>query len=520
MADDLIYKTYKLTIKASEADGTFDGVASTSAIDSDGEIVDKGAFTRTLSASKGVFPILWQHIREVPVGWNKSAEEDDRGLVIHGQLLMNSDKGRYAHDFISVGLDLGGKPGLSIGFQVPKGGDYIKDGVRHFKEVNLREVSIVTFPANSEAVVTGSKGAVAFGDLPVAGADLTWDVVQARASLVEFAGGPEKEKINFAKYRKGFFWFDPDNPMETESYKLPFATVVNGKLMAVPAGIKASGDELNTVDIPEADKSKVKTVISRYYTKMKKDSPFKGEVEGGVVKTNVEFRTQDFADQMARSQALEDHYEKRYKADRALADVIDNICQDKDCKRDAKKPLIHKAIDGHSDVMKGWWSGLLDLLMPQDEEEEPQDPEDMQEEVPEDQAMAAAMALIAEGGSPLLSAKEGRILSARTKKALERCMSLVRESIGYSKMSQSLKAKALGQLGDLGTGRYFNDVNLPNPVGGGAGKPPAPVTTNPVGGGKTSKPEPEPEPEDSAPTPEDQELLDGIALSLKNLKAS
>jgi HK97 family phage prohead protease len=477
MDDDLIYKTYKLNMKSSNPDGTFDGVASTSALDSDGEIVDKGAFTRTLNNSKGIFPILWQHIREAPVGWNKSAEEDDRGLAIHAQLLMNSEQGRYAHDFISTGLDTGGKPGLSIGFQVPKGGEYIKDGVRHFKEVILREVSIVTFPANSEAVVIGSKGAIPYGNLPLASEDMSWDGDSARSALTKWSGGPDKDKMNWGKFRKGFLWFDPSNPDELGSYKLPFATILNGKLMAVPKGIMAAagGHGVNSADIPEDDKAKVRNVITQYYKKMKKDSPFKKEGEGGSVTKDLEFKTQDFVQEMARNQAMDEHYDLKWKADKALRDVIDNICSDKECTNAEKKPLIHKALDGHSDVMKSWWSAFLDITQPEDE-----DPGDEMD----DEEMSALLETLSKGEALTLTAKEGRALSARTKLALKKCMGNIHESITYSKMSADCKKKALGQLGDLATGRYFNDVNAPHPVGGGASTtPPKPTTGNPVGGG-------------------------------------
>jgi HK97 family phage prohead protease len=475
--DDLIYKTYKFRVKSALPDGTFEGVASTISLDSDGEIVDKGAFARTLNNSNGVFPILWQHIKEAPAGWNKTAVEDDRGLCIQAQFLMNCEQGRYAHDFVTTGLAVGGKPGLSIGFQVPKGGDYVKNGIRHFKEVILREVSIVTFPANSEAVVIGTKGVVAFGDLPLAGEDVSWDGSAARTALGKWAGGPDKESINWGKYRRGFFWFDADNADQLGSYKLPFATVIDGRLMAVPGGIMAAagGHGVGSADIPAADKDKVKSVITKYYKKMKKDSPFKGEVEGGVVGT-FEFKGNDFASQLATSKALDGHYDLRWKADRALRDVIDNVCENKEMELADKKPLIHKALDGHCDFMKDWWSQLLDITNPGEEEDD---------EKPDEAEMEAALVLLTKGGPVTFSDKIARALNTRTRMMLAKTMGLMQESMGHSQMSKDCKKKALGHLTDLSSGRYWNDVNRPNPVGGGGGAAAAAAaaTANPVGGG-------------------------------------
>jgi hypothetical protein len=72
-------------------------------------------------------------------------------------LLVDTEDGRRARAFLKLGLELGGKPGLSIGFICLK--DYYKAGVRHFKEIALKEFSIVTFPANDQALATSAKGA-------------------------------------------------------------------------------------------------------------------------------------------------------------------------------------------------------------------------------------------------------------------------------------------------------------------------------------------------------------------------
>lgn len=154
----MLQKNFKLDVKSVEEDGTFTGYASvTGNVDSDNEIIDKGAFKRTLDHTKGVVPILWQHDRAQPVGWNVEALEDAHGLSVKGRLMIDTELGRYAQSFLKTGLEVGAKPGLSIGFTVPKGGDYHKDGMRHFREVALKEYSIATFQANELAVATAAK---------------------------------------------------------------------------------------------------------------------------------------------------------------------------------------------------------------------------------------------------------------------------------------------------------------------------------------------------------------------------
>src|SRR4051812_29867684 len=154
----MLQKHFKLEVKSVEDDGTFTGYASvTGNLDSDNEVIDKGAFKRTLDHTKGVVPILWQHDRTQPVGWNVEASEDGFGLAVKGRLMVDTELGRYAQSFLKTGLAVGAKPGLSIGFTVPKGTDYIKAGVRHFKEVALKEYSIATFQSNLAAAVSSAK---------------------------------------------------------------------------------------------------------------------------------------------------------------------------------------------------------------------------------------------------------------------------------------------------------------------------------------------------------------------------
>ena len=101
----MIQKNYRLEIKSAADDGSFDGYASVFGnVDFDGDVIDKGAFKRTIDHSKGVVPILWQHDRTQPVGWNASAEEDGFGLKVSGRLMVDTEIGRTALSFLKTGL--------------------------------------------------------------------------------------------------------------------------------------------------------------------------------------------------------------------------------------------------------------------------------------------------------------------------------------------------------------------------------------------------------------------------------
>jgi len=49
-------------------------------------------------------------------------------------------------------------------------------------------------------------------DLPLADRDRPWDADVAVARVRSWAGGPDKENIDWAKYRQAFFWYNQENP--------------------------------------------------------------------------------------------------------------------------------------------------------------------------------------------------------------------------------------------------------------------------------------------------------------------
>lgn len=147
-------------LKAVEADGatgTFEGYGSVFDVeDWYGHIVRKGAFTATLAkakAEKRMPALLWQHSASTPIGVWDEMREDDRGLYVRGRL-ADTTQGRDVHTLLKMGaLD-----GLSIGFTPITVRRDDKADTLELLEVDLWEVSPVTFPANELARVTDIKG--------------------------------------------------------------------------------------------------------------------------------------------------------------------------------------------------------------------------------------------------------------------------------------------------------------------------------------------------------------------------
>lgn len=150
-------RAVRLERKQIRADGEFEGYGSVFGVeDSYKEVVARGAFKESLSVHKaaGTMPaLLWQHDPAAPIGHYVEMYEDDKGLFVRGQLALETQKGREAQ----VLLKSGALNGLSIGF-MPKRSERDEDSlVTTLTEIDLWECSLVTFPANARARVSGAK---------------------------------------------------------------------------------------------------------------------------------------------------------------------------------------------------------------------------------------------------------------------------------------------------------------------------------------------------------------------------
>lgn len=116
-------------------------------VDQGGDVVQPGAYAGSL-ARRGAEAVkmLWQHDPHSPVGVWEVVREDARGLWVEGHLLPEVAKGREAAALIAAGA----VDGLSIGYRVKRASRDAK-GRRLLHEVELWEVSLVTFPMQAEA---------------------------------------------------------------------------------------------------------------------------------------------------------------------------------------------------------------------------------------------------------------------------------------------------------------------------------------------------------------------------------
>lgn len=157
-----------LQVKTLSGDGVFNGYASVfGAVDHQNEIVAKGAFTRTLAnwRQQNRMPaMLWMHDPTQPIGLWQAVREDTNGLMVDGRLALRTQKGVEAYEL----LKMGALTGLSIGFRTVASRVDVGRKARVLTDVDLFEISLVTFPAQESARVSEVKSPLTKSDLRLA----------------------------------------------------------------------------------------------------------------------------------------------------------------------------------------------------------------------------------------------------------------------------------------------------------------------------------------------------------------
>jgi HK97 family phage prohead protease len=147
------HKAVSLELKREpDQDGSFEGYASVFGIVDQGmDVVARGAFNKSLGKRR--VKMLWQHDMAQPIGVWDEIQENERGLFVRGRLLKEVDKGREAMALLRAGaID-----SMSIGYRTIEAVPEAEGRVRKLTEVDLYEISLVTFPMLPDAKVTAVK---------------------------------------------------------------------------------------------------------------------------------------------------------------------------------------------------------------------------------------------------------------------------------------------------------------------------------------------------------------------------
>ena len=238
-------------------------------------------------------------------------------------------------------IKVGSITGVSIGYRPEEFVyDTINDRqVRRLKKSQLKESSPCVFPMNEEARISmiksfqnqeiikiDSKTVPPYKDYAIA-EDVKWDKAKAVKQIREHTNsGEEPSKA----YKNGFMYFDIENEDKYTAYKLPYVYWIDGKFKAVPKALSTIVGALSGarggIDIPDADKSKIKSQINKYYAKMDRESPFKNNI------TFIDKKTLEGLEKRDYEKLFDDNIILSSQAKKKIVDSLDfgneNVIED------------------------------------------------------------------------------------------------------------------------------------------------------------------------------------------------
>jgi uncharacterized protein len=122
-------------------------------VDSDGDIIMKGAYTKTLQDNGSRVRYLYQHNMDWPIGKMINLFQDDKGLAFEAEI-PKTRLGKDVIELMKAGVVTENSVGI-LPITREMNGQY-----RELREVKLFEISAVTLAANDQALITDVKGNV------------------------------------------------------------------------------------------------------------------------------------------------------------------------------------------------------------------------------------------------------------------------------------------------------------------------------------------------------------------------
>lgn len=124
-------------------------------VDSDDDIIDKGAYVKTLSENKSRIKYCEQHNMLKPFGKFNELYETDSALEFLAEIPLKSSSCRDMYEKIKGGVIDENSVGIMVTKSMP---DAVNKNIRRIKETKLFEISAVTLAANDLARITEVKG--------------------------------------------------------------------------------------------------------------------------------------------------------------------------------------------------------------------------------------------------------------------------------------------------------------------------------------------------------------------------
>lgn len=295
-AEDFVKSHYKNGVRQTTAKIQKDGdkyvaIASSEVEDRDGEVVSVDGWK--LEQYKQNPQLLWMHNRNLahnglPIGkakrvWKKKIDGETK-LVFEPEFDESTEFNKTVKKFVDEGL----LNSFSVGFLPLE-----REANTYTKQV-LLEISLVPVPSNHEAVFiqrakgfgfdkseakqfVNTKSVVPYRAYDPAPESQGWDGNVAEQHVRNWAGGPDKEDVDFNQYKEAFTWYDSEDEENFGAYKLPHHDVSGGNLVTVWRGVVAAMAALlgarGGVDVPESDKRDIYEHLAKHYEQFDETPP-------------------------------------------------------------------------------------------------------------------------------------------------------------------------------------------------------------------------------------------------------
>jgi HK97 family phage prohead protease len=363
------YKSFHIEVKEIDETGTFVGLASPYNNVDDGN--DRCLPSIGPRNNQKTVPMLWQHDPHSPIG-SLLLTDTPKGIQVNGTLTLDKDDDKqYMVPKAAEGYALlkKGLLKLSIGYQTLDF-KYVTENnqtIRDLLDINIMEVSLVTFPMNSQSVVSSvknknigsdnvkTKGVTGSTELPLADVKTKWDSnIAAKNVLESYKDGEENISEDV---KNAFFYFDD------KEYKCGFTDIVDGNLMAIPEGIRsvAKGLKENSLKLDDAERKEMISKVNLYLKKLGDDEIEESQepVTGVKSKKNpIEHKAIDFNAVYQTRQ----NREARWDAESALDQSLDSIIQDDEMSIEDKLNASNSTIDDFCAMYKQVMAGLISAL--------------------------------------------------------------------------------------------------------------------------------------------------------------
>ena len=235
-------------------------------VDSFEDVVMPGSFTTSMIKDGHSRPILWQHDRREPIGRGE-VKDSSAGLEVEIRL-PKADT--FVSGRVMPQVDVKSVTGLSIGYRTIKEEWDDVARVNRLLELDLMEISLVTFPANSNARITAAKeyiksfgygddSELSFKEYPLADDKTDFNAVASMVSLKETL------TLESGNYEKCFLI------QNGEKSQFPYADFVKKELRIIPGAIYSAAAGFIS---EKSDNSEAKEFINKIYAKMGQEIPF------------------------------------------------------------------------------------------------------------------------------------------------------------------------------------------------------------------------------------------------------